>query len=198
MNKKLDLKDFELKKVKFNAKKGLEIDWFDLNQRNDLYSVDSDSKPSDDYLNALTPLKEVFAYALGINNGWDFSREHNRQNDELLKKAKQFWNDEVDRINVTGLVVVGVAESKGIKIIGSLQNELGTVGLPSPIIRFDSEITNSVDELIMIGDLAESAFNEIQKEVWSFIYQGKRGGELFGDAPTEGGLNGIVKMQKVG
>ena len=56
MNKKLELKNFELKKVKFNAKKGLEIDWFDLNQCNDLYSVDSDSKPSDDYVTALNPL----------------------------------------------------------------------------------------------------------------------------------------------
>lgn len=198
MNKKLELKNFELKKVKFNAKKGLEIDWFDLNQRNDLYSVDSDSKPSDDYITALNPLKEVFAYALQLNNGWDFSREHNRQNDELLKKAKQFWNDENERINVSGLVVVGAGESKGIKITGSLQTELGTIGLSSPTIRFDSEITNSVDELIMIGDLAESAFKEIEKEVWSFIYQSKRGGELFGSESVEGGLNGVVKMSKVG
>jgi hypothetical protein len=198
MNKKLELKNFELKKVKFNAKKGLEIDWFDLNQRNDLYSVDSDSKPSDDYVTALNPLKEVFAYALGLNDGWDFSREHNRKNDELLKKTIQFWNDENERINVSGLVVVGAGETKGIKITGSLQTELGTIGLSSPTIRFDSEITNSVDELIMIGDLAESAFKEIEKEVWSFIYQSKRGGELFGSESVEGGLNGVVTMQKVG
>lgn len=198
MKNKLSLADFELKKVKFNAKKGLEIDWFDLNQSNDLYSVDSDSKPSDDYTTALNPLKEVFAYALHLNNGWDFAREHNRQNDELLKKTIQFWNDENERITVSGLVVVGAGETKGIKITGSLQMELGTIGLSSPTIRFDSEITNSVDELIMIGDLAESAFKEIEKEVWSFIYQGKRSGELFGSEPVEGGLNGVVKMSKVG
>lgn len=198
MNKKLELKNFELKKVKFNAKKGLEIDWFDLNQRNDLYSVDSDSKPSDDYVTALNPLKEVFAYALGINNGWDFSREHNRKNDEVLVKAKQFWNEENERITVSGLVVVGAGETKGIKITGSLQTELGTIVLSSPTIRFDSEITNSVDELIMIGDLAESAFKEIEKEVWSFIYQSKRGGELFDSGDIQGGLNGVVKMSKVG
>lgn len=198
MKNKLDLKDFELKKVKFNAKKGLEIDLFDLNQRNDLYSVDSDSKPSDDYLNALKPLKEVFSYALCLNQGWDFAREHNRKNSDVLQKAIQFWNDEVERITISGLVVVGVGESKGIKITGSLETELGTVGLPSPIIRFDSEITNSVDELVMVGDLAEVAFNEIQKEVWSFIYKGKRGGELFGNEPIESGLNGVVKMTKVG
>lgn len=116
----------------------------------------------------------------------------------MLQKAIQFWNDEVERITISGLVVVGVGESKGIKITGSLETELGTVGLPSPIIRFDSEITNSVDELVMVGDLAEVAFNEIQKEVWSFIYKGKRGGELFGNEPIESGLNGVVKMTKVG
>lgn len=198
MNKKLELKNFELKKVKFNSKKGLEIDWFDLNHRNDLYSVDSDSKPSEDYLNALNPLKEVFAYALGLNQGWDFTREHNRKNSEVLQKAIQFWNDEVERITISGLVVVGSGESKGIKITGSLETDLGTIGLSSPMIRFDAEIVNSVDELVSIGNLVETAFNEINKEVWSFIYQGKRGGELFGSEPVESGLNGVVTMSKVG
>jgi hypothetical protein len=198
MNKKLIISEFELHKVKFNSKKGLEIEWFDLNQPNDLFSVDSDSKPSDDYTDSLLLLKEVFAYALGLNNGWDFAREHNRKNDEVLKKGINFWNEEVDKIHVVGINVIGADESKGIKIIGALQTELGPIRLTSPTIRFDAQITNSVDEIVMIGDLAEVAFNEIQKEVWSFIYQGKRGGELFESGEVQGGLDGVVKMAKVG
>jgi len=199
MNKKVEVKNFELQKVKFNAKKGLEINFFDLTTPNDLWNVNSDSQPSDDYVSSLQKLKEVLAYSLGLNDGWDFARENSRKNDEALKKSIQSWNEEVDRCEVTGVVSVGSGDSKGIKILGSLKTDLGVVGLSSPKIRFDSEIINSIDELIMIGDLAEEAFSKIQAEVWMFIFKDKRGGELFANESKkiESGLN-ISKMQKVG
>lgn len=199
MNKKLEVKDFELVKVKFNSANGLDISWFDLNQKNDLYNVSSDSQPSNDYLEKVNELKEIFAYSLGLHNGWDFSRENVRNDMDVLKKAISLWNEEVDRVKISGLVVVGADAGKGIKITGSLKTELGVIGLSSPTIRFDSEITNCNSDLIFLGDMAQKVFNDLQKEVWSFIYKGKRGGELFPETEKiEGGLNGVVKMQKVG
>ena len=197
MSKKVDVKNFELQKVKFNAKKGLIINFFDINSPNDLWNVDSDSQPSEDYSEALDKLKEVLAYSLGLNDGWDYLRDNNRKNEEVLKKSLLSWKEEIERCNVTGLSVVGVGDSKGIKISGSLKTELGVIGLTSPIIRFNSLVTNSMDEEIMIGDLAEFAFNQIQLEVWSFIFANKRGGELFPADDVESGFN-ISKMQKVG
>lgn len=198
MNLKLEVKNFELQKVTFNAKKGLVIDFFDKSSPNELFSVDSDGQPHEDYHNALKKLKEVLAYSLGYNDGWDFAREHNRKNAELLAKAKKFWDDEVEKCDVKGVTFVGSGEKAGIKIAGSLKTDLGVVGLASPIVRFDSEITNSIDEIVMIGDLAETAFSEVQEEVWKFIFKQKRGGELFpaeeGETPKSG-LN--VTMQKV-
>jgi len=90
-------------------------------------------------------------------------------------------------------------DSKGIKISGSRKTDLGVVGLCSPIIRFDSVVINSMDEEIMIGDLAETAFVKIQLEIWSFIFAGKRGGEFnFPEAEKPvSGLN-ITKLEKVG
>lgn len=198
MNLKLNVEKFELQKVTFNSKKGLVIDFYDTSSPNELFSVDSDGQPHEDYHNALKKLKEVFAYSLGFNNGWDFSREHNRKNDELLKKAKQFWNDEIEKCDVKGVTSVGSGEKKGIKIAGSLKTDLGVVGLPSPTIKFEDFITNSIDEDVMIGDLAEIAFEEIQSEVWKFIFKAKRGGELFPEQEDDlpkGGLN--ITMQKV-
>lgn len=197
MNKKVELKSFELKKVKFNAKKGLEIDFYDINTPNDLWSVDSESQPSEDYQTALNRLKEVLAYSLGLSSGWDFARENNRKNEDALKKSIRGWGDEIERCNITGVSLVSVGDSLGIKISGSLKTELGVVGLASPIIRFDSDFVNSVDETIMIGDLAETAFKSIQEEVWMFIFKNKRGGELFPAEEVESGLN-ISKLQKVG
>lgn len=198
MNLKLELKNFDLKKVKFNAKKGLIIDFFDVNSPNDLWNVNSDSQPSDDYLVALNQMKEVLAYSLGLNNGWDFSREHNRKNDDALKKARLLWLEEIDRCAVNGITLVASGENQGIKIAGSLKTELGIVGLASPTIKFTDDVINSVDESVMIGDLAETAFEALKTEVWKFIFQGKRGGELFPteDSKPESGLN--VTMSKVG
>jgi hypothetical protein len=197
MSKIVAIKDFELKKVKFNAKKGLDIEFFDISNPNELWSVSSDSQPSEDYINALNELKEVFAYSLGLSGGWDFSREHNRKNDEALKKARQFWLDEIERCNVSGFTFVGVGDSSGIKISGSLKTELGIIGLASPTIRFDADIQNSIDESIMIGDLAETAFNKICEEIWMFIYKDKRGGELFSEVKQieESGLNNLKIAQ---
>jgi hypothetical protein len=187
MNKKLEVKNFDLKKVKL-ATKGLAVDWFDLTQKNELYNVESDSQPNEDLVDAIKSLGEVFAYSLGLNEGWDFAREHNRKNNEDLKKAINFWGDEIDRCNVSGIVVSGDGASKGIKITGSLSTELGVVGLTSPVIRFDTVLTNCNDEEIKLGETAKAIFEEIQQEVWMFIYKNKRGGELFPAEELESGL----------
>jgi len=195
---KLDLKNFEIKKLDFKEKKGLIVKFFDIENPDKVWTVDNDGKAHEDFTNSVNMLKEVLAYSLGLSGGWDFAREHNRKNDEALKKARQFWLDEIERCLVTGFTVVGAGDSLGIKISGSLQTELGVVGLPSPTIRFDADIKSTVDESIMIGDLAETAFKKIKEEIWMFIFKGKRGGELFPAEQVESGLNGVVKMSKVG
>ncbi len=200
MAKIVAIKDFELQSVKYAGKNGLDIKFFDINDGNTLWTASSDSQPHEDYSNALNELKEVLAYSLQLNDGWDFAKEHNRKNEELLKKALQFWKDEIERCSVSGITVFGAGDSKGIKIAGSLKTELGIVGLPSPKIRFDDEILNSIDETVLIGDLAETAFTKIQEEVWAFIFKGKRGGELFPADKVESGLNitPTATMSKVG
>lgn len=213
MSKVVAVKDFELQKVKFEGKKGLYFEFFDVSKPDFLWKGSADQIPSEDYVAALYELKEVLAYSLQLNNGWDFAREHNRKNEEQLKKAQFFWNEEISRCSVTGITVVGSEENDnmGIKISGSLQTDFGVVGLASPIIRFEDSFNNSVDTEIMIGDLAEVAFKKIQQEVWLFIFKGKRGGGQINfpdgnevedleavkkETPTSG-LN-ISKLEKVG
>lgn len=214
MGKLVPIKDFELQKVKFEGKKGLYFEFFDISQPDFLWKGSADQIPSEEYVAALNELKEVLAYSLSLNNGWDFAREHNRKNDEQLKKAQLFWNEEIARCNITGISVVGDEENRGIKISGSLVTDLGTVGLASPIIRFEDSFNNSVDTEIMIGDLAELAFKKIQEEVWMFIFKGKRGGgqinfpdgndaenmqEEKPEKPTSGlNISKVPKMERVG
>lgn len=168
MNKKLEIKNFELRHLKLNSKGQPSIDWFDLTQPNDLLSVESDSHPHEDLVEKLNELKSVFAESLGLLAGWNFARENNRNNDEKLKEAVRLHNEEILRCNVSGLTIT----DKAVKISGSLICDEGTVGLCSPLIKFESEDSE-------LGVTAKAIIEGLTKEVWSFIYAGKRATDLF-------------------
>ena len=57
MNKKLPIKDFELRHLKLNSKGQPSIDWFDLTKPNDLLSVESDSLPHDDLIENMRDMR---------------------------------------------------------------------------------------------------------------------------------------------
>jgi len=71
------------------------------------------------------------------------------------------------------VVVVG-NESDSIKITGSLASEIGTVGLTSPLIKFD-------EENLGIGIVTNEIVKEFVKEAYLFIYKQKRGADLFSE-----------------
>lgn len=173
MNKKIDFKNFDLKKVKLNSKNGVYVEWYDLENPNDLLTVNSESLVHEDLTNKLNELKYIFAKSLGILDGWEFAREHNRKNEEALRKAIQGFEQQVNNCNVSGFVVVG-NESDSIKITGSLASEIGTVGLTSPLIKFD-------EEDLGIGIVTNEIVKEFVKEAYLFIYKQKRGADLFSD-----------------
>ncbi len=168
MNRKLSIKDFELKSLKLNSKGGLIVDWFDLNKKNDLLSVESDSIPHDDLTDKLEELKSVFAESLGLLSGWNFARDNVRSNEERLREAIMYYNEEVNRCIVSGITLT----NNGIKINGTLDCDGAKIPIKSPIISLeDNDSEMSLDAKGIVEDLV--------KEVWSFIYAGKRDADLF-------------------
>jgi hypothetical protein len=180
MNKKLELKNFQLRHLKLSSKGCPQIDWFDLTQTNELFSVESDSQPHEDLVEKLNELKSVFSESLGLLAGWNFARENNRKNEEKLQEAVRFYNEEIMRCKVSGVTIT----DKGVKISGSLICDEGTVGLSSPLVKFENE-----DDEITIGETAKVIIEELQVEVWKFIYGGKRADDLFTEQPDQSGLN---------
>lgn len=178
MNKKLELKNFEMRHLKLSSKGCPQIDWFDLTQTNELFSVESDSQPHEDLVDKLNELRVVLAESLGLLKGWDFARENNRKNDEKLAEAVRNYNEEILRCKVSGVTIT----DKGIKISGSLICDEGTVGLASPLVKFENDESE-------IGITAKTIVEALQIEVWKFIYAGKRASDLFSDQPDESGLN---------
>lgn len=175
MSTKIELKDFELQKVKL-GNKSIHLEYYSAKNRNDLVTIDSDSKPSEDLVNKLNLLKEVFAQSLGLLRGWEHSRDHIKKNEEALKIAIHEHQSEIDRCSVSGFSLVGGEDNEGVKITGSLDTDYGVIGIPSGIIRFDD------DEL---GTKAEEIITEITSEVYLFLFKGKRDNDLFNQKPKE-------------
>ncbi len=188
MNKKLNVKDFNLRSLKLNSKVQPTIDWFDLTQTNELFSVESDSQPHEDLVDKMNELKAVFAESLGILAGWDFSRENNRKNEDKLKEAVRFYNEEILRCKVTGVTIT----NRGIKISGSLVCDEGNVSLTTPLVKFESE-----DDNITIGETAKAIVEVLEIEVWKFIYAGKRASDLFSQKADESGLGTNTDKMKI-
>lgn len=172
MKKKVDYKDFDLRNIKL-GKKEVHIKFFDLGQKNDIVTVDSDSQPHIDLIGALAKLNEVFCRAIGLHSGWDFARENNRKNEEALKLAIIEYKSEISRCHVTEFTCVGTDDDPAVKIKASLKCETGTIsGITStPIQHFGEEFLSDID--------LASIIEEVRKEVWCFLYSDKRGNDLF-------------------
>lgn len=165
--KKLTLEEFDLQKVKLNSKKGLNISFWQKGNNNELFTVESDTLPHPDITNKLDELKELFAVSMDSLDGWELARENCRKNDEALKEAIRGYKEEIDRYNVNGVVLVGKEQYLGIKITGSRSTESGKVGLTSPTIRF-------TDENEDINAKATDLFDDIQQEVWMYLFKNKK------------------------
>jgi len=193
MSSKIALEKFELHSVVLNSKRGLDITFYDLDFTDKSKGEKSNKKPSIDFYNAMNKLKEVLAYSLGYHNGWNFARENNRKNKEALEKSMVFWKDEIETFSIKQVNLMGVNKYQGIKIKGQRKTELGSVPVESPLIRFDTDIKDSNDESIMLGDLAEVAFKEIQFEVYHYCMTSKVDGEFHFTEAEEKKEGDIIK-----
>lgn len=188
--KQLALNQFDLQKVKLNSKKGLEVEWFNRGNNNDLFSVDSDSGPHEDLFNKLDEFRELFAVVNETLGGWEHSRENNRKNDEELKAAIRGYNDEILRWKLSGILFKGSGDNEGIVLTGSRVVESGNVGQTSPSIKFVGELG--------IEDKARVLAAELTEEVWKYVFKGKRGNDLFNSTEEKEDQSGLNNLQKVG
>jgi len=190
MSKTLDFKNFGLERIAINSKNLITVDWYDLTKRNDLLSVESDSLPSEELILSIAKFNKPMAISLDLTKGFEFAREHNRKNEEALKLAVHGCIDEYERCQVKAITFVGSNEYEGIKIKGNLICDGGTVAISStPLIKFNDD---EMDEEFRteLNEICE----ELKKQVYPFIYLGKRATNLFDS--DESGLNNSGKVLK--
>lgn len=179
MNKKLELKNFDLRNLKVNSKGLLAIEWFDITRPQDALTVESDSKPHEDLLNKLNEFRTPFAKSLKLLSGWDMARENTRKNEELLREALRLYNEEVMRLNLSEVAVT----EKGVYLKGTLACDDVNIKVSSPYIKFDNQESD-------MGSQSKSIVDELVVEVWRFIYADKRDSDLFNQKEEKkSGLN---------
>lgn len=164
--KKLTLAEFDLQKVKLN-KKGLDVSFWEKGNNNEMITIESDTLPHPDLTDKLAEFKELFAESMETLDGWEFARENNRKNEEALRAAIRGRQEEIDRFTVSGVVLKGKNEYLGISITGYRSTENGKVGITSPTIRFTDADDN-------INAPATDLFDDLQKEIWMYLFKGKK------------------------
>lgn len=163
---KMDLKNFDLQKLKV-GKKNIHIEYYDLNKKNDLVTIDSDSKPSDDLKLKLDLLKEVFADSLGLTEGWNHAIDHIKANEEALKLAINKKKLVISNCEISGLKLVGGEDNECVIITGSFETDFGTIGTATKQI--------AIDEVDVLSEIIEG----VKNEVFLFLFKGKRDADLF-------------------
>lgn len=165
-SRKIEYQNFDLEKVKL-SKDGIDISFYEKGGTSDKHSVECVGQPHPDLTGALDKLKIYFAKRIGLLTGWDFAREQLRDDLDKLKQAKDGFDNEVERVKVSGITFVGSAQLKGVKITGSLKCDLGSVGMATPNITFSS------DKLGYEGEVEELC-ELIKKETYLYHFKQKR------------------------
>lgn len=162
----LNYENFDLQKVKL-TKEGLNVEYYEKGGTFDKHMVEAVGQPHPDLTDSFESLQLYMALRLGMLKGWDFARENMRDDLELLKEAKQGYEDELSRCNVSGVSFVGQEQLKGIKITGSLKCDYGSVGLATPNITFSSDKLGYESD---VEDLCEI----IKKETFLYLFKNKK------------------------
>lgn len=178
---KIDLKNFDLQKLKL-GNKSIHIEYYDLNRKNDLVTIDSDSKPSDDLKLKLDLLKEIFADALGLTEGWNHAIDNIKSNEEALKLAINKKKLVISECEISGLKLVGGEDNECVIITGSFETDYGTIGAPTKPI--------AIDEVEVLSEIIAG----ISNEVFLFLFKGKRDNDLFN--PKEEKKSGLNNTEE--
>jgi hypothetical protein len=147
--------------------------------------------PHPDLLKSLENLKPHLARVLGLQAGWDFSRENvkNAKTFDPLAAATQGAKDADNSVKIVGITMMGDNETEGVKINGFLKCLNGDMKVNCPVIRFRNEAMG-------IEQTVEGLVNTIIEEAFAFLFQQKRKQYTLEDEEIDNSKKGKKKKDK--
>lgn len=165
--RKLEFQHFDLKKFKI-TKDGVDVTHHESGNDAGEIIKKGEVQPHPDLQKTLDQLKLHFATRLGLLQGWDYSREKIKKDEDALKGAIDGHKEAVARCKIGGLTFVGEGETYGVIITGNLLTPNGgSVGLAVPKITF------GLTKLGYEEDVKEIC-EEVKKEVYAYRFQSKK------------------------
>lgn len=168
MSKIVTYAEFDLISVKTDGKT-LEAVFFDKSTPNIKWPPKGGDAPHPDLMTALKDVtgSEIMATSLCLLEGWDFARENNRKNLEVLEDARRKWSEEVLRCEVMELHFTGEDETAGVQLKGKLNCDGAKIKIETPQYVF----IEGEEEL---SQRAQEWAERVKKEVWSYLFKGKK------------------------
>lgn len=143
----MELKDFELSKVKI-AGKYVDVSHHESGMDAGDVEKKGQTVPHPDLKLALDTLAPIMARRLGLLQGTDLAKDMFRGDLENYEKVHDLEKLIVSRINVGGITINGTGEKRGVIITGSFEvPEGGSVGCATPKITFGSDVLGYEDEV---------------------------------------------------
>jgi len=169
--RKLEFKDFDLRKVKMN-KKGADVEHHEGGSDAGIVSKVGEIAPHPDLQTSLDKLKSIMARRLGLLEGVDLAKEiakeHKEDKLKYYEKAMNVEKEIVNRCNVNGLTFTGSGDKFGVMITGSVLLPIGgSVGLAVSKITFGETVLGYEEE-------TEQLCEEVKKEVFAYRFQNKK------------------------
>lgn len=163
----LNYEHFDL--INFKASNsGISAVYYNLLDRDTKQKRDCDRVPHPDLFEALNALRTYFLNKTGFSEGFDFAREHLRDNAEALELAINGYGKLIERTKITGLTYNGDEVNEGVSIIGYVKYPGGSgTGLSSKKIGFGKSKLGYEEEV-------EDRCELIKQEVYNYLFLGKQ------------------------
>jgi hypothetical protein len=173
----LNYEHFDL--ISFKVKdKSLEAVYYNLLDRDTQQKSNSEKPPHPDLFTKINDLKSYFLDKTGYSQYIDLCRELTIDDqDKRLRVAEEFENL-MQRTSITGLSFQGDETSQGVSINGYIKYPKGGGnGISSKKITFGKQNLGYENDV-------EDKCDEIKKEVYAFLFQGKKAQqEMFDQEP---------------
>ena len=163
---------FDLKSFK-SSDDGIKMRYFNLLFPNSEEEPNVKITPHPDLQSKMDKLKPYFADKIGILEGWNFAREHLRDNLELLDLAKKKHDEAVSGCKITGLSYTGEGDTFGISITGYHKfPKKGGSGISSGKISLSDKALEK--KTLGYEDEVLEICKEIKHELYAFRFLGKK------------------------
>jgi len=160
---KIKYENFDPLHVKIVGKKKVNLDYFDMDFKENKQKNEVSNLPHQDLLDRLDDLAEEMCHALGILPGWDYARDHAKK--DGVEGAMKGFEAAIDNTSVTEVWFFGDSKPS-IQLAGSVITPVGAQTMKTPRISLEAGAYPFSENLAL-------KLEELKVELWAYLFNEK-------------------------